>query len=241
VIRTATSVVIAGLALWSAHGFAGASPEETRYRGDYTYGHEVNIFCPDINSQCYWLSGDTPGEVRESLQRLASGESAAPYTPVCVLVEGVVDRHTARSGFAADYDGLIKVSKLLGTCAESTLVIESDLQHHRWVLESIDGEVLRTEDTDGLVPELDFGEQMQVTGNTGCNRISGKAELRGEYFRIPALASTRRFCSPPQNDLERTLQDILTRETRITLDEEKNLLLATDETVLRFRSQDWVK
>ena len=229
------------LALWSAYGVAGAEEDTARYRGDYTYGHEVNVFCPDINSQCYWLSGDTPADVHDSLQQLISENSATPYASFCVLVEGIVDRRSPRSGFAADYDGLIVISRLIGTCAESTLVIESDLQHHRWVLDSIDGETSSVGDKDGMIPDLDFGEKLHVTGNTGCNRFSGQAELRGEYFQIPALASTRRLCSPPENDLERRLQTVLSGNSLISLDEERYLTLSTDETVLRYRLRDWVK
>ena len=34
-----------------------------RYRGDYTFGHEVS-FCPEINSECYWLGPFQPGGSR---------------------------------------------------------------------------------------------------------------------------------------------------------------------------------
>jgi heat shock protein HslJ len=120
------------------------------------------------------------------------------------------------------------------------MVIASDLQHHRWILESINGEPISTDDADGMIPELDFGEQMHVSGNTGCNRMSGKAVLRGEFFQIPAMAGTRRLCSPDKNELELTVQGVLGQESRISLDEDKNLTLATDDVVLRFRLRDWV-
>lgn len=121
------------------------------------------------------------------------------------------------------------------------MVIASDLQHHRWILESINGEPVSTDDADGMIPDLDFGEQMHVSGNTGCNRMSGKAELRGEFFQIPDMVGTRRLCSPYKNELELTVQGVLGQESRISLDENKNLMLATDDVVLRFRLRDWVK
>ena len=236
-----TLLALVGGLLVTAITIAGAPEDTLRYRGNFSYGHEVKVFCPDINSQCYWLSGDTPTDVSDSLRQLAQGESEEPYTPVCVLVEGVVDRSSPRTGFAAGYDGFIAIYSLISTCAESTVVIESDLQHHRWVLDSIDGEIFVADNNDDPVPDLDFGEQMQVTGNTGCNRISGKAELDGEYFQIPTLVSTRRLCSPPANDLERRLQIVLTGRSQIALDEDRNLVLTTDESVLRYRLSDWVK
>jgi heat shock protein HslJ len=119
-------------------------------------------------------------------------------------------------------------------------VVVSDLQHHRWILESINGEPIPTDGEDGMIPELDIGEQMQVTGNSGCNRMFGKAELRDGYFQIPVLAGTRRLCSPASNELEITVQGVLGQLSEITLDADKSLTLATDTIVLRFRLRDWV-
>ena len=120
------------------------------------------------------------------------------------------------------------------------MVTASDLQHHRWILESINGEPLSMDDDDGRVPELDFGEQMHVSGNTGCNQISGKAELRDGSFLIPYMAITRRMCAPQRNELELTMQKVLGNESDISIDENRNLILSTDDIVLRFRLRDWV-
>ena len=109
-----------------------AGEHQLRYRGEYTYGHEVNIFCPAINSQCYWLSSETPDEVRVTLQNLSVELKARPYDSVCVVIEGEIDRQSARQGFAADYDGLVTVTRLFGLCAETTIITPGDLQHHRW-------------------------------------------------------------------------------------------------------------
>ena len=59
---------------------------------------------------------------------------------------------------------------LAGSLALSSALAQSiepaDLQHHRWVLEAIDAEPL-PEAEGGKIPELDFGEQMTVSGNFG--------------------------------------------------------------------------
>jgi heat shock protein HslJ len=130
---------------------------------------------------------------------------------------------------------------LISACVDSTLVVESDLQHHRWILESINGEPLPEGESSDLIPELDFGEQMHVSGNTGCNRFTGSAVLRDEYFRIDSMASTRRLCAPAQNELERTVQNILGQESTILLGSDKSLTLESSNTVLRFRLRDWVQ
>jgi porin len=120
-------------------------------------------------------------------------------------------------------------------------VTEADLQHHRWVLRSINREALPARETGDKIPELDFSEQMTVAGNTGCNQINGKAVLRDGYFLIEAMTSTRRLCSPRWNDIELAVQTALGSESTISLDADKNLTLKTASTHLEFQLEDWVQ
>ena len=123
--------------------------------------------------------------------------------------------------------------------AQSTITAE-DLQHHRWVLESIDGEPLPEIDGNGKVPELDFAEKMTVTGNLGCNQMNGQAVLRDGFFLIEAMATTRMMCAPPWGDIELKLQILLGSESTATLDTDRNLTLASASGTLVYRLEDWV-
>ena len=96
-----------------------AATESQRYRGDYTFGHEVNIFCPQINTQCYWLGPGTSQAMRAELKALYQAKTSGLYKPVCVVIEGFIDKDTPRSGFAADFDGLINITRLHGDCDTS--------------------------------------------------------------------------------------------------------------------------
>jgi heat shock protein HslJ len=219
---------------------SAAHAEPIRYRGEYTYGHEVNIFCPAINSQCYWLGGDTLEEVRGALSTLAAQDISEPYEPVCVVIEAEIDRDTRRDGFAVDYDGLITVMNVFGRCNETSIVTHGDLQHHRWILESINGEAVDVEVMEGTMPDLDFGEQMHVSGNSGCNRFSGTASLNNKYIRFGPLMSTMMACSPVRNEVEHTIQGLLAAAD-IQIELESNYLnLWSGEVILRYRLQDWV-
>ncbi len=171
------------------------------------------------------------GEIRAALQQSSMKYKTEPYDSVCVVIEGKIDRDSAKEGFAEDYDGFITVNHLFGLCAETAFVTQGDLQHHRWVLESVNGEVLATD-------ELDFGEQMQVSGNSGCNQFDGVAALRETFFLIEQMISTQRFCAPPQNELELKVQILLGSESIISLDQQKNLTLDAGETGLFFRLKD---
>ena len=126
-----------------------------------------------------------------------------------------------------------------GALAQSDVSAEN-LQHHRWVLESIDGKPPPAISGKGKIPELDFGEQMTVSGNLGCNQFNGTAVLRDGFFLIEAMATTRMMCPPPFGDIELELQTVLGSESTLSLDAEKNLTLIYADTTLLFRLEDWV-
>jgi heat shock protein HslJ len=220
---------------------SAAQAEPIRYRGEYTYGHEVNIFCPAINSQCYWLSGDTRTEVRDSLQALAAQNTSKPYEANCVVIEAEIDRDSERDGFAADYDGLITVTELFGRCDETSIVTQGDLQHHRWVLESINGRTLHDDWSESDRPDLDFGEKMHVSGNAGCNHMSGRASLHGTTIRFAQMVSTLMSCSPAENDIEATIQNLMANPKIEIQIHDNYLILEVESISLRYRLQDWVE
>jgi len=244
--RWFTSTLFAVTTLTVTTAFSSGTANDTlRYRGEYTYGHEVRVFCPAINSQCYWVDTDTPASALAVLNEIATRDKnatvsgSAPYTPVCVVIEARIDRETLRTGFAANYDGLISVARVFDRCDETDIVTQGDLQHHRWLLDSINGETLDVDARDGIVHDLDFGERMTVSGNSGCNRFRGQAVLREEFFAIDRIASTRRVCAPAQNDVERTVLLVLGGESEIRIDDERHLILKSRHAVLRYFLSDW--
>ncbi|MDA1075272.1 MAG: META domain-containing protein [Proteobacteria bacterium] len=243
------TISLGGCELSATNATSSSAPAEApasdivppiRYRGQYTLGHEVNVFCPAINSQCYWLSSAIGKEIRETLRKLASANTSRPYDSSCVLIEAAIDRESPRDGFSADYDGLITVSKVWGLCGETQMVTQGDLQHHRWVLQSINGLALHDAAAGKPVPELDFGELMHVSGSTGCNRFSGHAVLSDNRFQIEQLASTRMACPPEQMDLEAKVLSVLRSRSVIQLNSEKRLSLESDDFLLVFNLRDWV-
>jgi heat shock protein HslJ len=203
------------------------SAEAIRYRGQYTVGHEVNSFCPEINSQCYWLSPETKPEIRQQLQKMVVDNTSKPYEKICIVVEGEINRNLndkSRIGFAGSYDGLFSVEKIFGLCDEGKIVTQGDLQHHRWVLESINNANVNQK-TLHKMPELDFGEKMTVSGNTGCNNFSGHAMLEDKYFYISGMLSTEKLCSGSQSGVEFLLKNVLSNRAEIIIEQKKILVL----------------
>ncbi len=124
-----------------------------------------------------------------------------------------------------------------------------DLQHHRWVLLDIDGLDLQAyavslgfDQADRLrkIPELDFGEQGHVEGNTGCNQIQGKALVKGSQLILSSLASTRMFCAGFAGELELKLSLLYADPLAISREGDM-LILKSSDTTLKFQLKDWVE
>ena len=218
-----------------------ANEQALRYRGQYTLGHEVNIFCPEINSQCYWLSPDTQPKIRQQLKQLSDNYTQKPYESVCIVLEGKIDKETKNIGFAANYDGLISVRRVFGLCSNTNIVTQGDLQHHRWVLASINGSKIGLAKLGNNIPDLDFGEQMTVSVNTGCEIHSGRAVLRENDIIITLSQSNSSTCPAKQQKNEQLIKEVLSSKPKITFDSDKNLLLeSANNTVLKYQLKEWV-
>ena len=91
---------------------AACAPTETdrRYDARYLWGHEVNVVCPCDETRCYWVRADDP--IRQRLSAFVERADHPPYTPVYLEFEGARVDETP-DGFAADYDGIIRVRRIL--------------------------------------------------------------------------------------------------------------------------------
>ena len=235
-------ILLITLLITTAPTFADEQP--LRYRGHYTFGHEVNTFCPAINSQCYWISPETARQQRQQLKQLVANNTSKAYQAICIVVEGKINRDPEAKnsiGFSARHDGLFTVNSIFGLCSKTSIVTHGDLQHHRWVLVSINGNKIEAEKLGNKIPEIDFGEQMTVTGNTGCNRFFGQATLQRNQFVIGSMKSTRMSCTASQNKMELKLKQLLGSESKITIDDKRNLMLEAGDTRLDYRLNDWVR
>ena len=227
-----------------------ATPQQIE--GHYRFGHEVNTVCSGEPEICYWLV-DTDAEVRQKLKQQVAG--LEPYTPVCVRLSAEVSTDKA-DGFGRDYDGSIRVLELLGRCAEEEspmpITIE-DLQHRRWVLHSIDGVELadfarelardlgfEDDTTLAKIPDLDFGDQGFVSGNTGCNQFNGQARVVDNSLILSQLATTMMLCPGFSGELELRLQLLYRNPLEITRDASALILNAADSK-LYYRLRDWVQ
>ncbi|QLM08321.1 heat shock protein HslJ [Escherichia fergusonii] len=133
---------------------------------------------------------------------------------------------------------LIALSLLTAGCVSNgkMFVNRDQLQHHRFVLESVNGKPVTGETTQ---PELSFGENMTVSGSM-CNHFTGKGKLSDGELRVKDLAMTRKMCTNPQlNELDKTISQMLSNGAQVDLTANQ-LTLATAEHTLMFKLADLV-
>jgi putative lipoprotein len=97
-----------------------------------------------------------------------------------------------------------------------------------WLAEDIEGAGV----IDNLQTTLSIAADGTVSGSTGCNRFTGRAEVEGPALRIGALAVTSRMCLDAPMDQERKFLAALekVRAFRIRLAENQLFLLDESET-----------
>ena len=132
---------------------------------------------------------------------------------------------------------LLATAMLLGGCVSTSKVTTQpeQLQHHRFVLESVNG----TNVSSKKPLELSFGEKMFISGNM-CNRFTGDGKLSDGELKVKNLAMTRMLCSDPQmNQLDSLLGAMLHDGVQVDLTENQ-LTLATSHDSLVYKLADLV-
>ena len=108
--RIARAGSLVALLLAAACQPSAAQPGQI-YSGIFVWGAEVRTFAPCGQKVRYWVSG--PGSVTAPLLEFYRKNTTQPYGRIYITLRGqLLDEE--RDGFAADYDGLLKVSQVLG-------------------------------------------------------------------------------------------------------------------------------
>ena len=82
--------------------------------GRYIWGHEVRSFAPCGTAKAYWVVGPetvlAPLRAQSDALRL---KESTPYPPLYLEAVGTIDVNGPRDGFAEQYDGIVKLSKVV--------------------------------------------------------------------------------------------------------------------------------
>ncbi|HEX4502441.1 MAG TPA: heat shock protein HslJ [Scandinavium sp.] len=130
---------------------------------------------------------------------------------------------------------LATMGVMLAGCVSTSKVTTQpeQLQHHRFVLESVNGKNV----TSQKPLELSFGEKMHVYGNM-CNQFTGEGKLSDGELKVKNIAMTKMLCTDPQlNQLDQTLAAMLHDGVQVDLTENQ-LTLATSNDSLVYKLAD---
>lgn len=125
----------------------------------------------------------------------------------------------------------------LAACAGAGTPVPADLQHHRFVLESVDGNPFVS--VTGA-PDIEFNQDLRVSGRI-CNRYAGQAVLENGILTVSRMASTKMLCPDPDlNSLESLFISMLMAGAQVELSG-NTLTLRQGGHVLVYRLHDWVR
>ncbi|MRS13291.1 heat shock protein HslJ [Enterobacteriaceae bacterium RIT691] len=131
--------------------------------------------------------------------------------------------------------GLLASAMVLAGCVSTSKVTiqPEQLQHHRFVLESVNGQ-----DVNSTTPlELSFGENMHISGNM-CNQFTAEGKMSDGSLQVQKMAMTRKLCTDPQlNQLDALIGAMLRDGAQVDLTENQ-LTLATSHDSLMYKLAD---
>ncbi|MBX7141381.1 MAG: META domain-containing protein [Chitinophagales bacterium] len=119
---------------------------------------------------------------------------------------------------------LIAVS--FASCSTTSKMTRT-LTANDWQLYSLDNTLFKV--GEGMqIPTLSFdAEKMTVSGNTGCNSLSGPVEVNGDKISFGSLATTRMAC--PGDNPETKFLEALNKTKKFSIYENKLVLKDADD------------
>lgn len=132
---------------------------------------------------------------------------------------------------------LLAAATLLAGCVYNSKVFTGgdNLQHHRFVLESVNGKAVQSENAP---LDLSFGEKQPLlnkifVSGTLCNQFSAMATITNGELTAPDLTMTRKLCRNVQlNQLDATLAKMLRQGAQVDLTESQLTLATADQTFI---------
>lgn len=129
------------------------------------------------------------------------------------------------------------VAITLSACSMNpkSAVKQSDLQHHRFVLVSVDGTPVSA--SQGRVPEIQFGQDMHVSGKM-CNGFFGKGELQNNVLTVKGMGATRMLCADQHlNQWDQVIGQVLNKGASVSLNH-NTLVLSEGQHTLVYTLKD---
>jgi heat shock protein HslJ len=129
---------------------------------------------------------------------------------------------------------------VLGVCAAPAQPAQTsatvELEDTYWKLTEAGGKDIKAGDA-SKEPYLRLGPGRTISGTGGCNRLTGKYELRGDTLWFGAVATTMMACPDVVMKQERAMLDALRVTTSYHITGDKLELMARKKVVARFTAE----
>ncbi|MEO6165874.1 MAG: META domain-containing protein [Chitinophagales bacterium] len=105
-----------------------------------------------------------------------------------------------------------------------------------WVLENMNGEKVDPKDYRSDLPRLEINSEMNFTGTTGCNNISGKLEAGDQMIKMTIEKMTRMACT--NSAAETAFVDAVNNATTYSIGNNKLSIMQDGKITLIFKKVD---
>lgn len=110
ILKNYIVIIFCVLLLQACNTQADPSNNTSIHAGYFTYGVEVNVFQPCNKKETYWVTG--PEKSLTHLVKTHEELTTKPYEKVFIKFTGLYIAK-ALDGFAMDYEGQVKIDKVL--------------------------------------------------------------------------------------------------------------------------------
>jgi copper homeostasis protein (lipoprotein) len=166
-----------------------------RLTGGFSYFAEAALFVECSSGKQFPVAG---GSGYLALEQAYANTRPQPAAPVVTRVVGRLEMQPGMEGETLVESVMVDSAEVTPGAACAALALREQLGSGRWNITMLDGAAVPAGDDPAGSPHLEFrlerlGES-RLAGTAGCNRISGRAILRGADLVGTPVASTMMMC-----------------------------------------------
>jgi heat shock protein HslJ len=124
---------------------------------------------------------------------------------------------------------LITVMTMTISCASKKEI--SDIKNTHWILESYEDHILSSKDSI-RIPEFIFKENLEFSGNDGCNGIGGKYTFNSNNLILSEVIGTMMYCD---HGFDKKYNTAINSATSTKIEGDYLIFYKEDIVILKFK------
>jgi copper homeostasis protein (lipoprotein) len=163
-----------------------------RLTGGFSYLADAALFV-ECGSGKQFPVGSGPGYL--ALEQAYSSTRSEPGQPIVTRVTGRLEMQPGMEGDALVESVVVDSATIEADMPCAAIALREEVGRGKWNLVELDGQSVPAGDDPARTPgiQLDLADA-RLTGSAGCNRMSGRAVLRGTDLVGNPVASTLMMC-----------------------------------------------